>query len=301
MRGGAALPGTLVAALLAACVAAPPSPAATASTARTRTVEAAGLPVGFRAVGPRTGRPLLLLTGLGGSMDTWDPVFVDELAAPGRRVVMIDNEGVGQTAMRPGPLTVERMADDVAAFIKRVHLRRPDVLAWSMGGMVAQNLAVRYPRLVRRLVLMATAPGDGKATLPAPEAGQALIGGDAQRLLELMFPPGAEAARDGYAADLAERPGALTLPSHDTILAQFNASAGWLFGTDLAGRQVRRLRCRVLIGSGGQDVILPAANQRHLAAIIPRAKFVSYPDAGHGFFVQDEEDWLGRLDEFLGP
>lgn len=301
MRAGAALLGSLVAVLLAGLPAASAATAPTAATAATQTVLAAGSPVGFRVVGPPGGRPLVLLTGLGGSMDTWDPAFVDELAAPGRRVILMDNEGVGLTRLRPGTLTVERMADGVAAFIRRLRLRRPDVLAWSMGGMVAQSLCVRYPRLVRRLVLMGTAPGDGKATLPPPEAGQALIGGDAMRLLDLMFPPGAEAIRAGYRADLAERNGPLTLPSRDTILAQFNASAAWLFGTDLAGRQVRRLRQRVLIGSGAKDVLLPAANQRRLARIIPRAKLVTYRDAGHGFFIQHEEDWLGRLDEFLGP
>src|SRR5690349_6871922 len=128
MRAGATLLGSLVAVSLVVVPAAPATTSATAATAATRSVVVAGSPVGFRVVGPRDGRPLLLLTGLGGSMDTWDPVFVDELATPGRRIVHMDNEGVGLTAMRPGTLTVERMADGVAGFIRRTRLRRPDVL-----------------------------------------------------------------------------------------------------------------------------------------------------------------------------
>jgi pimeloyl-ACP methyl ester carboxylesterase len=301
MRAGLAVLGSAVVILVAAA----PATAgrhATAATAATRTLVVDGSQVAFRTVGPRRGRPLVLLTGLGGSMDTWSPLFVDELALPGRRVVLVDNEGVGRTRMRPGTLTVERMADGVAELILRLNVRRrPDVLAWSMGGMVAQSLAVRYPGLVRRLVLMATAPGDGRATLPRPQAGQALIGGDAARLLEVFFPPGAEESRARYLEELALRRGPLTPVPRDTMAAQFNASAAWLVGTDRTGRGIRRLRLPVLIGSGAKDVVLPAANQRHLAKRIPRARLVTYRDAGHMFFVQHEEDWLGRLDEFLGP
>ena len=276
--------------------------AATAATASTRTIAVDGSPIAFRTVGPSSGRPLVLITGLGGSMDTWDPVFVDELALPGRRVILVENEGVGRTPLRPGTLSVERMADGIAGLMLKLNLRkRPDVLAWSMGGMVAQSIVVRYPGLVRRLVLMATAPGDGKGVLPTPEAGQALIGGDAARLLGFLFPPGADEVRELYLQDLAERPGPLTIVPPGTVAAQFNASAGWLFGTDPAGKGVRRVRLPVLIGSGARDVVLPAPNQRHLARIIRGARLVTYDDAGHGFYIQHQEVWLGRLDEFLGP
>src|SRR5947208_3762382 len=151
--------------VLAALVAPPGASAAlTAAPAPTRTVRVGKLRLAYRSVG--TGRPLVFIQGLGGSMDGWDPTFLDALAARHHRVVVFDNEGVGRSTTLPGTLTIRRMGDDAAGLIAALHLRRADVVGWSMGGMIAHTLAVRHPRSLRRLVLLATAPGDGKATAP---------------------------------------------------------------------------------------------------------------------------------------
>ena len=106
--------------------------------------------------------------GLSGTIDGWPPSFLDAVAAKGHRVIVFDNEGIGRSTLRAGTLTITRMGQDTARFIKALHLRRPDLAGWSMGGMIAQSLAVQSPKLVRRLVLMATAPGDGHATCRTP-------------------------------------------------------------------------------------------------------------------------------------
>lgn len=284
-------------ALLAALALAPPAAAATAVDTPTRTVRADGISIGYRVVG--AGRPVVLVQGLGGTMDGWDPAFVDGLAAQGRRVVLLDNEGAGRTQLRSGELSIRRMADDVAALVRRLGLRRPDVIGWSMGGMTTQSLAIRHPELVGRIVLMASAPGDGAGKAPDADGLGALASDDPLALLNRLFPPAATAARNAYVTRIARRRGFAPLVPPATRTAQLIASGNWLLGRDPQGARITRLKMPVLVGSGAQDVLLPAANQRHLARVIPHATFVRYADAGHGFYLQHRAGFLRRIGVFL--
>src|SRR3954447_5138216 len=190
--------------VLAVTFAAPPvANAATAVDAPTKVVKVGKQKVGYRSFGH--GRPLVMIMGLGGTMGSWDPTFLDGLAKGGHRIVLLDNEGVGKTTRLRGPLTIRRMGASTAGLIARLKLKRPDVGGWSMGGMIAQSLVVRHPKLVRRLVLMATAPGDGKGAAPTPDALKALSGFDPAAALGLLFPPDQTAARDTYVADIIKR------------------------------------------------------------------------------------------------
>jgi pimeloyl-ACP methyl ester carboxylesterase len=126
--------------------------------------------VGYRVVG--SGPPLILIMGYGWTMEDWDPRLVHALAQH-NRVVMFDNSGVGRTQQLPPPLTIDAMADQTSALIDTLGLGRPNVLGWSMGGMIAQALAVLHPAQVRRLVLCATYPGTGAAVVPSATARQA--------------------------------------------------------------------------------------------------------------------------------
>jgi pimeloyl-ACP methyl ester carboxylesterase len=291
----------LLAAALAACaLTAPAAPAIardSAVTARTRTVEADGTRIAYRSIG--SGRPVVLVMGLGGTMDAWDPAFVDAIAAAGHRVVLLDNEGAGKSERRPGKLTIRRMGANVDRLVRALRLRRPDVVGWSMGGMIAQSYAVRHPRGLRRLALLATAPGDGRATPPTAEALGALANGQAATALELLFPPKAAAQRDAYIRRLLRRPHPVPTPPPAVADAQVAASADWLAGSDADGKRIARLRVPVLVGGGELDPLLPVANQRHLAKTIPHAQRVIYADASHGFFMQRRRDFLPRLRRFL--
>jgi pimeloyl-ACP methyl ester carboxylesterase len=148
--------------------AAPPADILTAPAQVARTT--AG-DVGYREVG--TGSPLLLITGFSATMDDWAPSFVDALAAH-HRVVVFDNAGVGETAALPGPLTISAMAGQTSALISALRLGRPAVLGWSMGGMIAQALAVQHPGQVSQLVLAATQAGTGMSLPIPPAAGPRL-------------------------------------------------------------------------------------------------------------------------------
>jgi pimeloyl-ACP methyl ester carboxylesterase len=255
--------------------------------------------VSYRSDG--SGPPLVLIMGFSGSQDTWSPGLVNALARR-HRVITFDNAGIGHTAVPPGALTISAMADQTAALIKALHLRHPDVLGWSMGGMIAQALAVRHPGDVRRLVLCSTFSGNGKATLPSAANASALFNAastnNVTELLSLIFPPDRLATvGPAYIQSITEYPGFyLAPPAVDT--AQDVAIQRWAGGKERAGHG--RVGMPTLIGDGADDVVTPPANAHKLAQAITGAKVVIYPDAGHGFLFQDANAWAARVNRFLG-
>jgi pimeloyl-ACP methyl ester carboxylesterase len=263
-----------------------------------RTVRAGQGTIGYRDVGH--GRPLILIMGLSGTMDSWEPVFADALARH-RRVIAFDNEGIRRTTLGPGTLTIRRMGRDVASLITALHLRRADVLGWSMGGMIAQALAHDRPKLVRRLILCATAPGDGTATFPAVDLAAQLSGGaaNAAGLLTQLFPPGRDADTQQFVASLLSYPDPATIAPDATTQLQLAAATRWLTGGDPSGRPLKRLALPVLVGGGALDALLPVANQRRLAAALPHSRLRIYPRAAHGFLFQERIAFLEQIERFL--
>jgi pimeloyl-ACP methyl ester carboxylesterase len=254
--------------------------------------------VGYRTVG--AGPPLVLIMGYSGSMDSWEPSFVDALGRR-HRVVVFDNAGIGRTSPLPAPLSVTAMAEQTAALIEALHLGRPDVLGWSLGGMIAQALAVVHPDLVRRLVLCATLPGNGKATFPSAAAIRELdrvAGGNATGLVNLLFPANQQKAEQTFIAQITEFPHFYVAPpAVDT--AQNAALASWLTGKEVAGRHLSSISVPTLIGDGLDDRLVPTADDHELASVIAGSELVLYPDAGHAFLFQDEDSFLGNVEEFL--
>ncbi len=298
VRAPLALLLTAVLALGGAAAADAAPAAGSVVTAPIRTVHAGQGTIGYRSVGH--GRPLVLIMGLSGTMDSWPPAWIDALARH-RRVIVYDNEGIRRTTLGSAPLTVPRMARDVASLARALHLRKIDVLGWSMGGMIAQSLAHSFPRLVRRMVLCATAPGDGEATFPSADAAKILTDPTNQSaLLGVLFPPGNTAALDAFVAGITAYPTATPMAPAAVMAQQLTASTAWLLGKEASGRPLRALRLPVLVGAGALDQLLPAANARHLADSIPGARRKIYADAAHGFLFQHTTDFRRRVERFLG-
>jgi pimeloyl-ACP methyl ester carboxylesterase len=220
-------------------------------------------------------------------MEGWDPRLVHALARH-NRVVMFDNSGVGHTEDLPPPLTIDAMADQTSALIDTLGLGRPDILGWSMGGMIAQALAILHPAQVGRLVLCATYPGTGAAVPPSQAALQA--GSD--------FPANQVKAYTAFTAAISEYPAA-PAASAGAKGAQGIASADWQDGIDATGRKVAGISVPTLIADGTEDQLDPVANDHILARLIPRARLVLYPDAGHGFLFQDGTPFASLVDSFL--
>ena len=284
----------LVVAAPFARAAAPRVTQALVTNAPVRTVRTADGAVSYRAVGH--GRPLVLIMGLGGSIDTWPPGFIAGLAR-GHRVIAFDNEGIGSSTLRPGTLTITRMGDDTAAFIAALHLHHPDVLGWSMGGFIAQAFAVRHPGEYRRLILSATGPGDGHAVLPSGPVIKALSG-TGGNILGYLFPPNQAREAAAFTAAITKYPHFYAAPPNVFAL-QLTASTRWLTGMDPSGHHEGRVSAPTLIGDGVEDELVPSANSRHMARLIPHARLKLYPDAGHGFIFQDQSSWATVIDRFL--
>jgi pimeloyl-ACP methyl ester carboxylesterase len=179
------------------------------------------------------------------------------------------------------------MADQTSALIDTLGLGRPDVLGWSMGGMIAQALAVLHPAQVRHLVLCATYPGTGAV---APSQAAIRAGSD--------FPPNQASAYDAFKAAIAEYPAAPAAPI-TAKTAQAVAATDWWAGTDATGRKIARISVPTLIADGTDDQIDPVANDHTLARLIPRSRLVLYPDAGHGFLFQEATPFASRIESFL--
>lgn len=252
--------------------------------------------VAYRQLG--TGSPLLLIMGLGGSMDAWEPAFVDALATR-YRVIVFDNAGVGRTSPLPAPLTPTSMADQTSAFINSLGLRRVDVLGWSLGGMVAQALAVQHPGQVGRLVLAATQPGTGRAVpIPAAAAADAVSPNPAA-VLSVLFPPQQARAEQRYVTGILSYPGYYS-PSRPVIASQAAAVGAWLAGTDPSGPRTGGIAIPTLVADGSDDLLDPEANDAILAGVIRGARLTIYPGAGHGFLFQDSDAFVARVEQFLG-
>ena len=214
--------------------------------------------VGYREIGH--GPALVMITGFSAGMDDWAPYFVDALATH-FRVIVFDNAGIGETAALTAPLSVPEMAAQTSALISALRLGRCDVLGWSMGGLIAQSLAVTHPRQVRRLVLAATQAGTGKAT-PVPAAAQAALdSGSAGAALSLLFPADQVAATERYVTGILSYPGRYAA-SAAVRAEQQAAVAQWFAGDDVSGREPGDIRAPTLVADGTEDALNPVSNDR---------------------------------------
>ncbi len=296
----ASLTAALPCIALSACASAPATatpPAGTPSvvSAPVRVAHTRLGAVGYRMIG--SGEPLVMIMGYSGTMEDWDPRFVDALARH-YRVVIFDNAGIGATQPLAGPLTIDGMARQTSALIDTLHLSRPDVLGWSMGGVIAQALAVLDPAQVRRLVLCATFPGTGRVTAPSQAAVLALTSGNPQQEAAVLFPANQVRAYQAFATAISGYPPAAAAPAA-VAAAQRRAVNPWLAGKDPAGRKIAAISAPTLVADGTADRLDAVANDRALARLIPGARLVLYPDAGHAFLFQAPAQFAAVVESFL--
>jgi pimeloyl-ACP methyl ester carboxylesterase len=259
-------------------------------------VSVADLDVAYRVMGQ--GEPLLLITGLGATIDIWDPTLLAELAAH-YTVVVFDNRGMGGTTAPPGELSIEQLADDAEGLLRALGFDQAHVLGYSMGGYVAQELALKYPQRVMRLVLMGTGCGGAEGIPPGPEVVRALtdLSGSLaevlQRVISVLVPEDWSRGHRAYLESILTRPPAA--PSPESIARQQRAMDGWR-GTCERLPQVSR---PTLVLSGTEDQVLAPANAIVLASRIPGAWLAQFPGGGHGMQYQYPEQIAATIRTFL--
>jgi pimeloyl-ACP methyl ester carboxylesterase len=277
---------------------------ATASiSTRVRTVRVGNIDLAYREFGH--GSPLVLIQGSGAAMDVWDARML-KLLAHRHRVVIFDNRGVGFSTDDPAtPMTMQLLADDTAGLIRKLHLGRPDVLGWSLGGFIAEELAVRHPGLVNRLILISSDPGGRRAVRADPSIlaldarvtlGQATL----DEILYLLFPPnGLDAGIDWLNRYFAQ-PNCCEVVPYETGLRQLEGEDAWYLPGGGVGGELRKIRSRTLVMAGCQDLDVPVSNTVFLARKIPDTTRRIFADAGHGLPLQRPFAVARAVNRFLG-
>ncbi|MGW7280301.1 alpha/beta fold hydrolase [Streptomyces sp. NPDC054844] len=253
----------------------------------------------YRDLGPENGVPLVLLTHLGATLDEWDPRFVDALARD-RRIVALDLPGVGGSTGRiPG--TIAAMARAAEGFVAALGLTRIDLLGFSLGGFVAQQVALDAPGLVRRLVLAGTGPAGG-AGIDRPTGGAyvywdmaraAIARADAKEFLFFPRTPAGKAAANAYLARLRER-----VMDRDTpiTLSSFHRQITTIRGWGQAEPQdLSRISAPTLIANGDHDRMVPSELSHDMHARIPGSTLIIYPGAGHGGVFQHVDEFVDAV------
>ena len=271
--------------------------------APTKVVEAAnGINYAYRKVGEGT-PPLVLLQHFRGNLDNWDPALIDALANT-RRIVTFDNMGVGGSTGAT-PSTFTEMARDAIAFLDALELEQVDLLGFSIGSFVAQELALIRPAMVRRLILASSAP-QGAAGMHgwAPEVIGAVGGRDPNPDGYLgVFFTGSSASRQAG----KETMGRLSARTEDrdaatnwqTRQAQYDAVCSWGIPDHARLQRVSAIDVPVFVANGDSDPMVLPHYSYLLAGLIPQSRVKIYPDAGHGFLFQHHAEFARDVDAFL--
>jgi pimeloyl-ACP methyl ester carboxylesterase len=281
----------------------------THQTAPTQFVEANGTRFAYRRFGKPVGVPLVFNQHFTGTMDHWDPAVTDGFAKD-RQVILFDNAGVSSSSGEVST-TIEDMAANAVAFVKALGLKTVDVLGFSIGGFVAQEITLQAPNLVRRLVLVGTGPrgGQGMATL-TPQAQQ-IFGAtydDPDRLwLAVFFTPSesSQAAGREFLKRFRLRTENRDPEVNERVApSQLEAIVRWGAPLEKPFVYLKEITKPTLVVNGGKDVIVHPVNSYILRQELPNARLILYPDSAHGsqyqypnLFVRDVSTFLDGWSE----
>jgi pimeloyl-ACP methyl ester carboxylesterase len=248
--------------------------------------------------------PLVLLQHFRGNLDNWDPALIDALA-PHRRVVAFDNVGVAATSGTT-PNTVEAMAHGAIAFIEAMSFERVDLLGFSIGSFVAQEIALIRPDLLRRVVLASSAP-QGAAGMHgwAPQVIGAVGAPETtpEGYLSVFFAPtdtsreaGRQAAGRIFGGRTTDRDEPTTW---QTRQAQYNAVCAWGIPNHSLLQRVAAIELPVFVANGDRDPMILPRYSYLLAGLLPDARLTIYPDSAHGFLFQHHDRFAADVHAFL--
>jgi pimeloyl-ACP methyl ester carboxylesterase len=268
----------------------------------TRSIAAGGIDFVYRELGQQHGgTPVVFLNHLAAVLDNWDPRVVDGIASR-HHVIAFDNRGIGASTGAPAS-SIEQMAADAITFVKAQGHQRVDLFGFSMGGMIAQEIALKEPQLVRKMILAGTGPAGGEGI--SGVAGVAnldlirafLSGQDPKQFLFFTRTPAGISAGKDFLARLNERvehrDKEITVAAYT---AQLRALSAW---GQKAPADLSVVKQPVLVVNGDNDRMVPTRNSHDLARRLPNAALAIYPDAGHGGVFQFHAQFVPLALEFL--
>lgn len=259
----------------------------------------------YRRIGGGIRRPLVCLQHFTGTLDNWDPAVTDPLAAD-REVILFDSAGVGRSTGKV-PTTVAGMAMHALDFLDALCLISCDVLGFSLGGMVAQQMAQERPSMVHRMILVGTAPRGGEDImhLEKPSLAKHLSDRNLKGyavLQKIFFAPtsSSQAAGGSFLERLTQRTEDLDTPSGpDVVAAQMAAFREWEQPAAAPVADLKRVAQPTLVVNGIHDEMIPVSNSYRLAESLPNGMLLAYPDAGHGSLFQFHESFTRQAAAFL--
>jgi len=250
------------------------------------------------------GAPLVMLIGTGSTMAEWDPALL-RLLAREHRLVLFDYPGVGMSGPWHGR-SFDSLADATAGLMREIHVSRADILGWSMGGFVAQRLAIDHPARISHLILAGTNPGGDRTVLGTPKAQE--IDSEPHPteadILRELYPPNrqAEGRRFLRRLELASQSGEIPNDFHvpaETTQRQVAAEDPWL-RSNRNYQQLASIAAPTLATAGARDPVVPPVNLRRIAARIPQATLRVFPGA-HAFLFQERRAFTRAANRFLRP
>jgi pimeloyl-ACP methyl ester carboxylesterase len=272
----------------------------THETAPTQFVQAGDVQLAYRRLGPRGATPLLLCNYFAANMDDWDPKVTNGFAAE-HDVILFDYPGIGRSSGET-PSTVAALTKHCVAFCRAVGLTQFDVIGFSLGGMIAQQLGAEYPDLLRRIILLGTGPRGGEGMVFDDLSVDELD--DTSALLMKAFFTQSEASQASgraYMERLKSRSTGRDTPvSEQSALAELAAIREWgVIPASDRFAMLSKIQHPTLIVHGNKDVLVMPINAFLLAEHLPNAQLIMYPDSSHGAQSQHAEVFLQHVKLFL--
>jgi pimeloyl-ACP methyl ester carboxylesterase len=259
----------------------------------------------YRRLGGGFRRPLICLQHFTGTLDNWDPAVTDPLASD-REVILFDSAGVGRSTGKV-PTTVVGMAMHALDFLDALCVTSCDVLGFSLGGMVAQQMARERPSIVHRMILVGTAPRGGEDVMHIEKPSLARHLGDPTLkgyavLQKIFFAPttSSQAAGGAFIERLAQRTEDLdTASGPDVAAAQIAAFREWEQSAATRFADLKGIQQPTLVVNGIHDEMIPISNSYRLSENLPNAVLLAYPDSGHGSLFQYHQSFTRQASAFL--
>lgn len=256
----------------------------------------------YRDVGPQNDQtPVILLNHWGAVLDNFDPRIVDNISKA-HRVIAIDYRGIGASSGN-APLTVSEMAEDITSFIRKMGLEKVILFGFSLGGFIAQDIALKSPELVKKLILTGTGPAGGKGINQMGKISWPLILKGFLTFKDPLFylfftstANGKKSAAD-FLARLKERKSDRDKKSSmKAFLRQLKAIEAW---GNQSPQKLENIQVPTLIANGDNDIMVPTVNSYDMAKRIKGSELVIYEDAGHGGIFQNYSDFNKKVFNFL--